>query len=377
LTPQQQQKLQERIIGEVADYWRHQRVIHSVRLGKVCPTLPFGEREPLGEKDSPLEYGLHPYQTLAFLDRTVAHLESNHLAPVSEVAITLGQRSWDLVQRIKSQLSVLLSGKAQPTGSKLPASNSSEAHTLQIQALIWAAIDYFFGDRSGEQLGQPRPSTKSLLRQSGGGIIRATSASSELPLAQLRSQHGSLAAEEFSPQLSPKLVSDPWLSESDLFGAPESEGEPSSFHEPELSKSHMRHRKTNSALPASQSTGYSVQNLLSRFQGLLRQPKQLSGLVKWQKTTKGKELEKVGTQQLSPVPKSSGSVSAGESSNQPCTQNTQLAPAPDWIETNSTAIGYVKHPLEQLLQCLDRAMLWLEDVLMIVWRSVQQLLRGK
>jgi len=40
-------------------------------------------------------------------------------------------------------------------------------------------------------------------------------------------------------------------------------------------------------------------------------------------------------------------------------------------------MGYVKHPLEQLLEWLDRAMLWLENFLMIVWRWVQQLLRGK
>ena len=35
---------------------------------------------------------------------------------------------------------------------------------------------------------------------------------------------------------------------------------------------------------------------------------------------------------------------------------------PDWIETNATAMGYVKHPLEQLLEWLDLAILWLEDV---------------
>ncbi len=374
LTPQQQQKLQERIIGEMADYWRYQRLTHSGRLGQAYPALQ--------ETGSPLEYSLHTHQALAFLDRTFAQLETNYLAPVSEVAITISQRSRDLVQRVQTQLTVLLSGLPQPTGSKSPPSNNSEAHTFQIQALIWAAIDYFFGHRRGKQLGQTTPTTISLElqqssklsrkplpqrhsgQQSGDGIIPPPSVSSKLPSAQLPSQ----------------LISDPWLTLGDLFGDSES-----GVLEPELSKSQtMSHRagKTNSALPPSQTDRYSVQNLLSRFQRLFPQPEQAPGLVKRQETTKGKAvavgkgIEEVGSKQLSLLPKSSQSVSAGESSNQPCTQSTQIEPTPDWIETNARLMGYVKHPLEKLLQWLDQAMLWLEDVLMIVWQWVQKLLRG-
>ena len=39
LTSQQQQKLQERIIGEIADYWRYQRLAHSPGQGQAYPTL--------------------------------------------------------------------------------------------------------------------------------------------------------------------------------------------------------------------------------------------------------------------------------------------------------------------------------------------------
>ncbi len=39
-------------------------------------------------------------------------------------------------------------------------------------------------------------------------------------------------------------------------------------------------------------------------------------------------------------------------------------------------MGYVKHPLEQLLDWLDRVMLYLEDFLIVVWRWIQQLLRA-
>jgi hypothetical protein len=248
LTPQQQQKLQERIIGEVADYWRYQPLAHSA-----------------------------PYQALAFLDRTVAELESNHLAPVSKVAITalskafaLGKRRWEI--------------------------------------------------------------------------------------AQLSSRHGSLPQQESSHQLPPQLVTsdvDPWLTLTDLFGDPESsKGEPATQHMPESSTSQTMSQlggKTNPALPSSQSPGYSLLNLLNGFQKRLSQTKQASGLVS----------EDVSL------------VSAGEISNQPRSQSTQLDPASDWIETRATEMGYVKHPLEQLLEWLDRAMLWLEELLMRVFHWVR------
>jgi hypothetical protein len=37
--------------------------------------------------------------------------------------------------------------------------------------------------------------------------------------------------------------------------------------------------------------------------------------------------------------------------------------APSWIETEATLVGYVKHPLEQLLEWLDSGMLWLESLI--------------
>ncbi|MEO8891090.1 MAG: hypothetical protein ABI417_06075, partial [Coleofasciculaceae cyanobacterium] len=46
-----------------------------------------------------------------------------------------------------------------------------------------------------------------------------------------------------------------------------------------------------------------------------------------------------------------------------------LDAAPDWIETPATPSGYVKHPLEQLLEWLDSAMLWLEELVTKIWRS--------
>ncbi|NJL21437.1 MAG: hypothetical protein HC895_12410 [Leptolyngbyaceae cyanobacterium SM1_3_5] len=49
------------------------------------------------------------------------------------------------------------------------------------------------------------------------------------------------------------------------------------------------------------------------------------------------------------------------------TESTLPTAAPAWIETEARLVGYVKHPLEQLLEWLDTGMLWLETTLSTLW----------
>jgi hypothetical protein len=95
--------------------------------------------------------------------------------------------------------------------------------------------------------------------------------------------------------------------------------------------------------------------------------------VSRQKTSQVKGLREVGSKQLSPL---HAGVNSGEA-NRYLTSNTNIEPQPDWIETNATVLGYVLHPLEQLLAWLDRVMLWLEKILIKVLQGVQRLWRGK
>lgn len=55
--------------------------------------------------------------------------------------------------------------------------------------------------------------------------------------------------------------------------------------------------------------------------------------------------------------------------------NNQIESKPDWIEITATLLGYEKHPLEQLLQWLDHAMLWLEQLLLNIFYFLRGLLR--
>ena len=51
--------------------------------------------------------------------------------------------------------------------------------------------------------------------------------------------------------------------------------------------------------------------------------------------------------------------------------------APDWIEVPATFMGYDQHPLERLLQWLDKIILWIEEIIVKVLQCLQNLWRGK
>ncbi|MEB3311233.1 MAG: hypothetical protein VKJ02_13475 [Snowella sp.] len=54
------------------------------------------------------------------------------------------------------------------------------------------------------------------------------------------------------------------------------------------------------------------------------------------------------------------------------TFNTDLEATPDWIETEAKPIGYIKHPLERILEWLDVGILWLEENLKKLWYWFKQ-----
>lgn len=339
LTQRQQQILQERIIDEVAGYWRYQRLAHSIA------------RQEAKER-------IYPSRVLAILDRTVARFEAKHLAPVarrevSTLSANLSKRGWNLVQQIQ-KLTVSLSGH-QPVNSKIPAIathkteitlNGFESYKFKLQTLIFAAINYFFSSHNSKKtIASPKTNSTQ---------------------AKLRNQR------TFKLPIATPVDRDPWLTLDDLFGEPELPGV-STLDQQNASTPTLKQLAGNTNLILSNSTRHSLGNLRDRF---LKLPpsKQVSGRVLGQKTTKSRrgEVDK----QLS-LPKSAGYPSASQISNQSSTQNTQVEAKPDWIETNATAIGYVKHPLEKILEWLDRFILWLEEILVRVLGRLQRLWQGK
>jgi hypothetical protein len=57
---------------------------------------------------------------------------------------------------------------------------------------------------------------------------------------------------------------------------------------------------------------------------------------------------------------------------QPVT-TSQTEDEPEWIETQVTTVEYVKHPLEKMLEWLDRLMFWIEEQVLRLWNWVKQL----
>ncbi|MEH2299954.1 MAG: hypothetical protein V7K88_13245 [Nostoc sp.] len=380
LTLQQQAKLEDRIINEVANYWQS-----SLRDAARTPTGKQATRsvplaQPLVEKERRLieakkETELLPQidrllakltdgntannpvlaegipkellntdRLLAFLDIAVAKLESNALVPVQE-------RSQEIVQVAQTQLNIFLYGKEQLAGKGevVPNTDALETHTLNIHALIEGALNYFFGVGTRKTL-------------------ESTTNHERLPGKILPSRFKKALSK--SRQLEKEdLTDDPWLTWNDLFGDTETVAD----------KPVTLSQKTNPALASNLSVGHFPQDNLSVKQpkvgsGLVRRKQPTSVLAASQKTS-GKVAS--ATQTETRISQTKSESRKGEILRQQFHQSSQVEAQPDWIETKATSTGYEKHPLEQLLEWVDYVMLWLEKRFVNIFESLRQLWQRK
>ncbi len=366
LTPQQQQKLQAEIIAGVGDYWRYRTKQSQKSLSPLASGTPL---TPPYEEGSPLATS----PVLAFLDRKLAGVESNHFTPIWEVAIAISGKvsstSGQLVQQVQSQFGASLSKDRSPAA----ADNSSATQTIRIQTLIRAAIDYFFGSHDSKPLEQNQSKSKSIsskfsqnLPQAPNLLIHPSLKSTASTARVGRRAH--LPSGGFERSFDPN-IEDPWLSESDLFGD-------SVVVDEVLTESQLRSKimmsgtkKTSVVLPSNRSSSYSLGKLVNSCRNFFLPSKPASEIVKQQKINNSK-VAGISTKQSPPLFKSPQLNTAGEISTSFSTQTTGIEAQPDWLETNATVMGYVKHPLEQLLAWLDSLMLWLEEMLLKIWQQL-------
>jgi hypothetical protein len=334
---------------------------------------------------------------LAFLDRTVAELESHQLVPGSEavvalsdrVALTLRDRTQKLLQRFQSI-----------TPERPDASlEESQPNRFRIQALIYAAIEYFFGRH------------RSNLSWTDSQEQQAISANPQGQFNRLSGYHSTALPPVGQPsnlELADTDEPDPWLSLGDLYGNPQ-QPRRTQNPKPKIQLPEAVHSKTPTP-------GNSAWRFLKRHLSLKQPPGKLAvpstgeqkveppklvvptPIVKTQSVQRGTPPTRIkpqnglrpGSAQGAPLPltltkpKTQSSVAVGSGSQRvsratPVTSgittpssDTNLEPAHDWIETQATPNGYVKHPLEQLLEWLDTAMLYLEELVVKIWRWVRQ-----
>lgn len=369
LTPQQQQKLQQRIAWEIANYRRHIHLLQSANSKGYAPIQPREKTQILAPirlfwhlmhwvQTSPVATAINLFQEAVFLKHTVpsltpaptvnlfnqlilspesltnldlvvANLENNRLVPIAKVVSGIRESWGGKLHNFKVGLS-----NYDPNSQQQPG---------QIKALITAAIQYFFGGKttSHKLANQSSPNEE----LSGNYFFSLPTKLKDIWQTQLNLWQQS-ALIKFSPfqptpQTKPELEPDPWLSWSDLYGNTldaEITEEESLVSPSQLTGWNRQPRTTKNPRRSS------VKNRLSSKNAGLSKPKQTSQTI----TT------------LTPA-------TATATSNQ-----EQLDPIFDWIETEGIHVGYVKHPLEAILDFLDQGLAWLEERVIKIWQWLFQ-----
>lgn len=364
LTPQQKHKLEERIITEIANYWRQWRLSQVKEETKLVgeinrlltkltgsngenktPALTF-----VNAKQNTEELSLsNAKRSLALLDATIAKLESYALEPVSHT-------SRELIQLLQTQLQIFIYGKEQIAFSKqtTTALENTQNPISNIQTLIWAALNFFFGERQSKKLdnGKFNNQIPPVL------LINHKKRQRYTPKKLLRT----------SKLQSDELV-ELWLSESDVFGDVQVISK--SIHHPNNTNKIISSTTISTqALPSSQTTNNPLYSLIYRLKSLTLQPQERL-VIKQNPVTKITSTHTT-SHKISVATKTAFAIF-----QQQRQQTTGVEAKPDWIETKAKIIGYEKHPLEQILTWLDAAMLWLEEMIVRVFKFLQRLWRGK
>ncbi|HEY9649683.1 MAG TPA: hypothetical protein V6C95_03400 [Coleofasciculaceae cyanobacterium] len=229
---------------------------------------------------------------------------------------------------------------------------TSDAHGFQIQALIYAAIDYFFGRRNTD------------LPQTSSQNQSAIPASLHKDVHQLSGRNSTVLPP--GTQLTDGMESDPWLTLDDLFG----NAETSELNSTTTAPLEQKHPASKTQLPES------FTSKIPRVRKPLIWIGQKTSSPQVQNQRKTTALTKQQTSTSPTVDSGNTSISTKKqvtSVTATSSPNTDLEPAPDWIETKVTPVGYVRHPLELLLSWLDHAMLQLEEFAIKLWQWVRHL----
>ncbi|WP_199755350.1 hypothetical protein [Chroococcidiopsis cubana] len=417
IDPQQQVALQDQIMTAIAQYWQYrQKIGHQSQLPNASSHNGGNPRKRLAPPDSSTGAQLCAPTTppwLTSLDHTVAEVESHHLVRVKSAAIAF-------YQGIFSQSHDIAGSERSTAAVRTEA--SSKTHATGILSLIWAAIDYFFGtdDRATTPSITTSTTPKGVSPLTGRSIPVNPKFPARRPTAKLPASEGS--AEED--------LEDPWLTASDLFGSitPETTGDrtmpnfalpanpsidytfpqergrlrqflskiraPKGIAKPQIRASAPPNppyegRQANDPPNPPYKGGQQSTPEISRLQN--RASKRISPLLRRGVGESGSR-EKISppfsrgvggietrakSSEIRKASKGKQSLHKAEPSNISTseTQNSSVQSTPDWIETPATLMGYVKHPLEQILAWLDRAMLWFEEVFLKFWQWIHKLWR--
>ena len=386
LTTGQQHQLRARIAWEVAHYWRQWRQLASLRHSLIVP-LPAYEYGQVSQLPPPvrlvwqlmawvqrgaiasavnlfqesalvaceaslsLSSGQHPKTSSlvavpAGLDYVMARLEAGDISPILEWTSALTHQGQASLQRVWSTLE-----ERSEAGPLQPSSSLAET-PYRMLALIRAAIAYFLGRGSGTRLASESPHILSDAQtaQQGGQTVQPQAFSPAVlpflfPQRAGSADLGGLSEAGLAP-LQPQALDVPSAA------LPQTPGLPSAIQawaglKPALYR----------AVMATLALDVTALQPVSHPQSV---------------TLPAVTQQAIATSNLS-VSEDHATVDVvGASESVTATPRPVAIGEADWIEPEVTVVGYVKHPLEQLLEWLDRAMLWLENRLIQIGRWLMQ-----
>jgi hypothetical protein len=383
LDRQQQQKLKQRIVWEVASYYHDRRLLSSSREG-LLPVNPsnsnvlapvrffwqtmdwvqtspvamaidlFGESKLFVpsfdlsslDRDRSNESNelLVPAKAwLVQIDSTIAQLETDRLSSTTELVDRLGENWSGTLQTLTNKLK----------NSKQNSTNTTEltrSDPFQIQALIRAAIDYFFGKQGDNIQVEGKVIDERMLSDRQQPILGERIPSTLPGTKEIEFDRWDDREDD--------REDDPWLSWEDLY---EDSSSTTELQSNMLSSD--RHLQLPSAPQTPNLSPQLAPDLMKkslakqRQKALRRRQAQPNSLIKRQPKSN----------RIAQSPANADRLSRSQSQSSNLSNDRER----DWWEVESTPIGYEKHPLERILKLLDRLILFVEEVIVFIWRKIR------
>lgn len=358
---------------------------------------------------------------LIVLDNKFLELESHQLVQRAEVVVKVSKQIPLTLRQSSNQLIQALQKSLIKGDSSEEVRAGSQTNRFKLLSLIYAAVDYFFG-RQPSNFSLIGSSEQSQIHSSSGEDLRKgiwddfyphanqVSGDNYLPLSP------SLKPSTSTPSWSKSDELDPWLTDNDflwgnLNGYDHSQNFSSSTSNAgNQAKFPVANRKSRHQLPEGFNSKIPVKSeksiwiLFKQYLNLLKAPVKL--IIARTKSSNAKARPSISQNRNSRTDKSpdlshiqgnlgkttpkqskhqrlasfkSGSTQVNGSKGE---ENAAIAnyrndsdvePNHDWIDTKATPEGYIKHPLERVLEWLDITILWIEELVVKSWRLVQRL----
>ncbi|MEG4443602.1 hypothetical protein QUB47_13100 [Microcoleus sp. AT9_B5] len=306
----------------------------------------------------------NPLSFVTLLDRAAVNIEELTLPPSAKTTVAPTEAPGVKINTSGTDAHVDLSAR-----------DILEKYARNIEQMIWSSVDHLLG------------------KETAASDNTEKSLAIQYYLKQRQEQENTLNSPE---------ADRPWLNWQDLFGeAPPQhliKGSPEAAVQIPVSQSSPKVKQEIAELgemPEGRSTAISISpypEAIHRMLGLLKQsllakspksqPQTASDLAVTQKNSSALAAESTpGRAQETEVPKNTNPNSRQNSQSpaaiteqtsrytaaQQKKQNPGVPAEDDYLETKAESMGYIKHPLEQVLEWLDRIMLRLENIAEQLW----------